>query len=61
MIERTKKIRPSSDGLGKGTIYVNLIRDGSCSRHWGMSYELGRNNFDTYTIKERCDPRVNIG
>ncbi len=40
---------------GKGTIYVNLIRDGSCSRHWGMSYKLGRNNFDTYTIKCGCD------
>ncbi|EJQ52859.1 hypothetical protein IEQ_01152, partial [Bacillus cereus BAG6X1-2] len=29
-------------------------------RHWGMSYKLGRNSFDTYTIKDRCDPRVNL-
>ena len=44
----------------EGTIYVNLIRDGSALRHWGMSYKLGRNNFDTYTIKGGCDLCVNI-
>ncbi|MGG1720516.1 hypothetical protein ABDH75_20365, partial [Bacillus wiedmannii] len=56
-----KKIRPSHKRWSrKGTIYVNLIRDGSCSRHWGMSYKLGRNNFDTYTIKVGCDLGVNI-
>ncbi|MCU5390368.1 hypothetical protein OCE55_20345, partial [Bacillus paranthracis] len=59
-IER-QKIRPSHMmAKGRGQIYVNLIRDGSCSRHWGMSYKLGRNNFDTYTIKDRCDRGVNI-
>jgi len=29
-------------------------------RHWGMSYKLGRNSFDTYTIKGGCDLYVNI-
>ncbi|OSY08147.1 hypothetical protein S2E19_04983 [Bacillus mycoides] len=27
-------------------------------RHWGMSYKLGRNSFDTYTIKDRCEHGV---
>ncbi|VXC28733.1 hypothetical protein BACI71_30474 [Bacillus mycoides] len=30
-----KKNRPSHDGLGKGTIYINLIRDGSYSKTLG--------------------------
>ncbi|PEB56203.1 hypothetical protein COO03_01645 [Bacillus sp. AFS098217] len=58
--DKKQTILLAQDGQGRGQFMSILIRDGKLFETLGNVSLLGRNSFDRYNIKDRCDFNGNL-